>query len=113
MSDALLIIGSTVLFSVDVEDRDGVSVNVAAASEIKVSITTIDRKTRLAGPYAASAGTAGANWSSGRIVVSVPAADTTALTQEYAQAQVRVVIGGVTTHYLAAARILLVKDHNA
>jgi hypothetical protein len=72
-------------------DAKGAVVNVSAATTIQARLVQADRLAYLTPTYTCDKLAVGANWTLGKIIVSLLGADTTALTEQLAKWEVQVV----------------------
>lgn len=89
-----IVTGDTVVLTLSLKEPDGTASNVASASQIRVALIRKDRSALLAGPYTASSVAAGAAWSTGVVVITIPGADTAAITDLEGDLEVEAIIGG-------------------
>lgn len=90
------------------QDDAGAAVNLSAATLVSVAAVSFDGLSLLAGPYTASSGATGANWSAGIVAVTIPSAATASLPARV-RFQVRAVIAGVPSLYVTTADLLTTK----
>ena len=89
-------------------DADGVVADLSSATEIKVSIISVDHSTVLAGPITASSSYLDSDWEEGRVVVPITGASTSAITDEFCLIEAQVTLNGQTT-YFPTQRIKVIK----
>ena len=108
MTQTQIVTGDDIDLTVTLQTAAGVAVNVSSATEIKVALANLARTASVAGPYTASSGYSGASWSTGVVVVRIPAADSDLITSGAVYVDARVTLAGVITTYLGTDKITVV-----
>lgn len=114
MSSPQLSLDADVDLVVNLLTADGAQENaINTGATIKVAIVKADRSKILAGPYTASNTYAGpsasADWLNAKIVVPVPAADTTDIADQFVWVEVSVNIAGSIRRYFSVQRMQTIK----
>jgi hypothetical protein len=89
-------------------DSAGVVVDLSSATEIKVSIVSVDHSRVLAGPITASSSYRDSNWALGRVVIPITGASTSTITDEFCYFEAQATLDGQTT-YFPTQRIRIIK----
>ena len=80
-------------------DSAGVVVDLSTATEIKVSIVSVDHSRVLAGPITASSSYRDSNWALGRVVIPITGASTSTITDEFCYFEAQATLNGQTTYF--------------
>ncbi len=89
-------------------DSEGVVVNLSTATEIKVSIVSVDHSRVLAGPITAVSNYRDSNWTLGRVVIPITGSATATITDGACLIEAQVTMNGQTT-YFPAQKVQIVK----
>lgn len=105
-----IVLGEDVTMNLTVQDSDGDVVDVSDASGIQVVLFKTDFSERVAGPYTASSGATGADWSNGIVPVNVEGDDTSGAAVTELYAQLKVTGGSQAGDYYSRVKIRAIKD---
>lgn len=101
MTTPQLVAGYDTELTVYLVKNDGTPDNITGATEVKVGLANRQRSRTAIGPYLADANHAGADWSVGKVTLTVPGTDTDEAARTVVYADAKVTIGAAIRPYFA------------